>query len=96
VKKLLADAQRIGAEQEAKAKKAAEKKKTAEKKKAAESKTVEKPDEKSRLFKKSLNQVKRRKENLSGKDQGSRRPGHTSSQLARRLRVFPFASSLWQ
>jgi len=44
VKKLLADAQRIGAEQEAKAKKAAEKKK------ATELKTVEKPAEKSKAF----------------------------------------------
>jgi len=44
VKKLLADAQRIGAELEAKAKKATEKKK------AAELKTVEKPAEKSKAF----------------------------------------------
>lgn len=51
VKKLIADAQRIGAEQEAKAKKAAEKMKTAEKKKkAAESKVVKKPAEKSKAF----------------------------------------------
>jgi hypothetical protein len=90
VKKLLADAQRIGAEQEAKAKKAVEKKK------AAELKAAEKSAEKSKAFQERPHRTKRRKGKLLGKDQGSRRHGRTLNRLVRRLRVFPFASSPWQ